>query len=434
MSESIHAVSAPRNGLWKLATVSRALDPSIVPQGEIVSFDKEMDNGAQVMPIYPNEGNQNFGRAAGYTNQISFTVGSDSALFIPLESYIEWDVTQSAGTTGSIINDTSVFVERQTFQTAGGRTWTEDLHSNEIQSVVNLATRSRENLNSNWHELKDYVGVADSSALSITGATQHCILRLNSSLFSQVPQFPTPIIGSHRLTLYLAQDYDVFNLCGSGSTYKITNPRLIAKFQPVSHNYLLKLDQYAKSGGLCFNYSNYSYTNYPVANAGQNTVSIESKMMSCRKAIAVFRLTGDINQYNKVGIGKYQYLPGLVSLQYRMGSEVYPTTAIDSAERAYCEMLKGFGCWSDADFGNQITRTNYSANDTNTDVGTAGPRFITCVDFSKGSGLNSGLNTTSGNLQLMINYNGTATLTADIFTVHDVIVMMKSPGEFYQEF
>lgn len=409
----------------------------LMPDTELVADDRNIASPKINLDVFPNEGSANFGYGqVSSQKQMSFTVGSDYASWLPQESHLEFDLKIGTGAGAQLTGDVSALFDRVRLVTQAGVVLVDDQAHNLIQRITQTCVVNDSYKKTSWMSGRNNLCVPDLELDPLTSSARHYAIELSHNFFKQVRSVPLPITGNLRLIIDLADDQTAFYAADMPTTkYRIDNPRLSVALVPMTADFTDKLRRVAMAGGLAFNYIQNYYISAP-ATSTSNTVQVNFAMKSAQSVIAVQRLSTQITDTTQDSLNKYQApAGGLVSIQVRQGSDAFPSTAIDTTERAYCELLKTLDQYLDLDSGSQLSRARYTGADaTGANQASTGPLFIAGIKTAK-AGMNTGVSTLNGGLQLKWN-QATALPNAqlDVFIQYAVIAVVKSPTEVYLEF
>jgi hypothetical protein len=399
---------------------------------------QELNVGGQKLnvQIHPEEGVSPFGRSVSNAiNEMTFNLGSYNCAWLVPETSLSFDL--SIGTTGAIPGSVDAVFDRVRLVHQSGNTILDEQAQNVFSRIKQIALMSTENANANWEEGLQNLMLADASIDPITPTAKRFNIKFRQSFWDQVKVIPLPILGNCRLILTQARDAQAFTYF-TGS-YTVANPVLNVSMLPYEMSYLERLKKVAQAGGLVLHYIQTQWVNKSVANAGINTVPIQFAVKNARSVVAVHRLLANETSATLEKLGKYQ-IPSNDNTQAfeiycQQGGVQYPSSKITSFVEAYRQMKQVFKVDGDLDYGNQITRSLYSAanNTTTTNNASLAPRFIVAIDLTRGG--NAGISTKDGPLEYVLNQAlAVSGLSVDLFLQYDYYLVIKNPAEIYPDF
>jgi hypothetical protein len=411
-------------------------DPKLIPDSIATEADKNINSAKLLLPVYPREGNANFGYTSPAAQQImTFEVGSQNSAWLGAESYISFDLKLAVGTTGAVLagNSSCLFSRIRVMNQSGVVLYDEqELALNSWITDINTLDDSQKSCR--WESMCDQLNISDSASTKITSSAVHIVMPLPGRIWSQVEAFHLPVTGNLRVELTMARDNQAFSLfVTNGDAYRIDNPVLSAAMLPMKMEFQDQVAKLAMQGGYLLNYSQDYFYRAPCVGSN-NTVTVPFGAKSVRAIRGITKLNSEDNTYNLSYLKGVSPLGGLVSLQARIGSEQYPSSAINKVEEVYTECKKLYKLYRDIDAGNQITRANFTqAVNTSTDQKLSS-KFNFGIDLSR-NGMNTGASTVNGSATVQYQV-GTATAGTDImlFLTYDTMALIRSPVDAVVEY
>ena len=409
----------------------QALEPTRV----IHADQKNIAAPALDQQIYPVT-TGNFG--VGCSNPLSemrFSFGSPNCAWVPSKTLLEFDV--AVGATGCLARAEDLF-SRCRIQTQSGVILVDDAFHNLFSSIQQVAVIGNETKAHNWESGMDAFCQSDANLATYGGLTAtavHYCLRPSVMFLDQIQSLCLPLSGNIQIIFTMETDSVALPLYSAATPYYIvTNPVLVVHLLPYQPDYLNKLLAIGAAGGYVLNYSSV-YHQQAAAAGTNNTITVNYAMKSIRGAVAVFRISTELTTRNYNKLQKFQIpgtaftAPNVIYYQYQIGSQMFPSSPVQTYTRAWVETKKLMNTFLDVDAGSQVTRARWSAaNVTGADQGSTGPLFIAAASLAR-AGINTGESSVSGPLQLQINNAGaTANLVCDLFCIYDCLLVVQSPS------
>ena len=415
-----------------MSSIQEVQDVRLLPTAVVEKADRNHALASPLLiPVYAVAGQANygFGRAAA-VKDLEFVIGSQNSAWIPADSYLEFDVKLAVGTTGTISSGNSFF-QRTRLRTQAGVVLHDLESSNLWAKVEDTHLSGAENQAVRWPE-NQCLQTATASCLQVTATAFKVILPLREAIFRQNQAFHLPVTGQLRYSLMMEVDLNALGECAADALYSIDNPILHCAMIPMESSYIEKIRQVAEAGGLLYHHTALLHNATPTV-AANNTVNIQYAMKSVDALIAVPRLPAQLLSASSDSFKSQSPLGGLVSIQTQIGSEFFPSSAIDSVEQAYVECEKTFRSYDDLDHSSMITRANWSQS-----VNTGANQFQSST-FTVGipiasNGAFTGMSTVNGPLAVRYNVGTASVLQLDTFCAYDFIAVIRSETQAFIDY
>ena len=250
-------------------------------------------------------------------------------------------------------------------------------------------------------------------------------------------------------------EFDNAGSVGVGSaanTWTISDIRYTAHLIDLQRDFYDRLRMVMDGSGGVLQLSGYTYRHFSgqwPATASNATINVPARVKSIKSILFKQTIEADVSGHTKYGVSD-GLTHGLSSYQFRIGSVVYPPTAIETRTgssatvgganaQAYQELRKSFGTLGNAEHGGiYVNHHTYFLGGTSEYTGSASgaiPHLAMCgLDFeSFRSRLENGVNTADRSLPITLELAGEGggsqvATTTDVYVMADAIFYINMDG------
>lgn len=409
-------------------SIQQVNNGNLLPEMELLKSDRNHSSQKLMLQVFPDAGSGPYGfSATNAIRQLNFTVGSQNAVWIPKESYLQYDINLATGTTGAIHCADAPF-NRVRISTQTGVVLADSEQYNLFNKIQEQHLYGPNEQRACWEQGMQ-LQTADASVEQLSSSTRRYVVPLKSMMLRMLRSIPLPVTGQLKITIDLEQDLNAMLASASSATYRVNNPVLFVSLAPITSNFQQKLIEAAQAGGLVLCYLQAYRMGLPM-NGNNNSFIIPFAAKSIQSVMLVPRLPAEFGSEIYDFFKTQSPLGGLSSIQVLQGSEAYPSSAIETVERAYVESKKAYNVYNDQDQTSQITRSNWTQA-----VNTGANQFVSStwspnISLSK-NGSFTGVSTVNGPLIVRYNVVTASTAQMDVFVIFDTSVVVKSPTSIF---